>query len=89
MDEHPLEELIDRSVNRALTRSDGNISKVARLLGITRLQLEHRQKKIHHWLVTTRTSAHKAGGGAGRFVTCRLTSPITVPALKTSFSFHE
>lgn len=48
LDEHPLEELIDRSVNRALTRSDGNISKAARLLGITRRQLEHRQKKILH-----------------------------------------
>lgn len=45
LDAHGLEDLIEASVKRALGRADGNVSKAARLLGITRRQLEHRLKK--------------------------------------------
>ncbi|AMO77178.1 sigma-54-dependent Fis family transcriptional regulator [Pseudomonas citronellolis] len=44
LDEHPLEELIEASVKRALGRAGGNVAGAARLLGITRRQLEHRLK---------------------------------------------
>jgi transcriptional regulator with GAF, ATPase, and Fis domain len=45
LDGHPLEELIETAVNRAMQRAGGNIAGAARLLGVTRRQLEHRLKK--------------------------------------------
>ena len=45
LEHHRLEELIDQAVDSALKRSEGNISQAARLLGISRRQLEYRLKK--------------------------------------------
>ncbi|MGX1186412.1 two-component system response regulator HydG [Pseudomonas sp. F-14 TE3623] len=45
LDERPLESIIDTAVERALSRAEGNIAQAARLLGLTRRQLEHRLKK--------------------------------------------
>lgn len=45
LEHHRLEELIDEAVDSALKRSEGNISQAARLLGISRRQLEYRLKK--------------------------------------------
>ncbi len=45
LDGHPLEELIATAVNRAMHRAGGNIAGAARLLGVTRRQLEHRLNK--------------------------------------------
>ncbi|MCY1502303.1 Phenol regulator MopR [compost metagenome] len=45
LDEHSLEELIEASVNRSMGRAGGNVAGAARLLGVTRRQLEHRLKK--------------------------------------------
>ncbi|MCY1307917.1 hypothetical protein D9M70_578830 [compost metagenome] len=45
LDTHSLEELIETSVERATSRADGNVAGAARLLGVTRRQLEHRLKK--------------------------------------------
>ncbi|WP_232002149.1 sigma-54-dependent Fis family transcriptional regulator [Shimwellia blattae] len=45
LDNHSLNTLVDTAVQRALVRAEGNISQAARLLGLTRRQLEHRLKK--------------------------------------------
>lgn len=45
LDGRPLDDLIDTAVRRAMTRADGNISQAARMLGLTRRQLDHRLKK--------------------------------------------
>ncbi len=44
LDARSLEDVIATSVKRALGRADGNISQAAKILGVTRRQLEHRLK---------------------------------------------
>ncbi|EMO9597371.1 sigma-54-dependent Fis family transcriptional regulator [Pseudomonas aeruginosa] len=45
LDTNSLEALIETSVKRAMSRANGNIAGAARLLGVTRRQLEYRLKK--------------------------------------------